>query len=352
MKKALQIWTIITNLAVSLGMVATVLLLVLAIIVGLTLGAYVFYQHNQEAVTYSVAAVRAGYFAWRMDRLYDRLPDVPIELSREGAPSDRVFLYWGQSTNSQILTEVSMEVLPYFDYEGIVERPIIPRQIYFIPFAKGADAFHIGGRASCQYAAYILNWNYANRFSPRFQRDSLLPNLVHELGHVQGMCSDRELGGEMVGYMESSNQVATWEVLCSMSLHGNRYAIKPTIGELRNAAMDYLRGCTYGNGTEGLYKWFALNVIYSSQEERLRILNSWQYWEGTEHNRRLLHYIVVAYGMKPYSMAMTALADPDLMSEQSMFFPNRQRKIKVDDLDLFLRSLGEIEKIARGKDGL
>ncbi len=305
----------------------------------------IYLQNRQEIINFHYA-LSVAKFAWQMDRFYDSLPDVPLTVINPDGTEDFLWPEWGVMVNNEDLFLVVQGMLPYFPYElGI--GPIIPRMVAFQPFATGDEHFHIGGQASCTYRMFIVNYAYINKFSPRFQRDSLLPTIVHELGHVQGICSQ---GGPGAGRMEGFNQVATWEVLASACRHGNTFACKPLAGELRNAAMDYVRAYAWHTGHDDIYRDFALGMVYNSANERSRITNAWEYWDE-EDNQKLLRYVIINYGQQPWIFMTEALSNEayDYKTRQTPFYPTEDGTIKCDDLRWFKTHLSDVRAMAIAK---
>jgi len=303
--------------------------------------------HTYEpAINQTVYALRAAHFAYGMDRLYDSLPEQPIQMGEAVETTEYLSTWWGMKTNDPMFGPLITTVLPYFSYEGIACQSRVPRMVVWVPFAQGSEHFHIGGRASCTQAMFLINYEYLNTLSPRFQRDSFLQIFVHEMGHVQGVCCDDPRSGCSPGAMETDNQVATLEILAAMCNRGHSYACKPLIGELRNEAMDYVRGSCYGNGTMPLYDWFAQNIIYNKADERSRVAKSLRYWSGTEARANELRYIITAYGMRPFWKMSQTLASDDLTTDQSPYYPNKSGTIKLDDLHYLLNHIPQMLKIA------
>lgn len=257
-------------------------------------------QRAARDVAWNVRMVRAvldaARWAYVLDRIYDDLPDKPLRVGGRELPitGDAVQL-WGIYTNSKDLELVVEAVLPYFWYEFRF-APIRPAAVGFVPWDRLA-AFHVLGRASCIQAVTLYNYEFVNPYSPRYQSNDLLPTIVHELGHVQGICGVFWMSQSDTAAMESANEVATWEVLAAMSLRGNDYAVKPTVGALRDGAMSYLRAVAREDGWEWLYDLYADHVIFTSPVERARRDKSKRFWAS--YDPATLDYIIRAYGRGP-----------------------------------------------------
>jgi hypothetical protein len=143
--------------------------------------------------------------------------------------------------DQQEITAWSLEVLPYFAYERLVNYPVMPDSIAFTPYLDGMMHNHILGRAQCTDLPGLdlpktieMNLRTANPRSAWYGKsDYFLPTLIHELIHIQGVCGDGELS-------ETSTQVVTLEVLASLVNHGNRAVLYPLLLELRDMALAWM----------------------------------------------------------------------------------------------------------------
>lgn len=146
---------------------------------------------------------------------------------------------------------LAQEIIPYFLYEGIranekivdygsfrmtaPQHEVIPESIEAEYFG-GERVFHVLGKAWCvdeKEAKIWLNSRYYNPYSSLFNRQAQITTLVHELGHVQGICKMNPL-------TEPATEVATTEVLAAMTRHGNKYAPLPFLRQVQAMAFDYL----------------------------------------------------------------------------------------------------------------
>lgn len=159
-------------------------------------------------------------FARRMDAALDRLPPM-AGLVAQGD-----------------LVAYALEILPYFNYEGLVPQPVIPIDLGWFWWPNNR-MFHVAGVALCgNYGPpqLALNLRFSNVASPWYGQENL-STLVHELVHVQGgtFCS-----GESAD-LEANTQIATIEVLAAMANDGNALALRSLLYDLRGMALGTLR---------------------------------------------------------------------------------------------------------------
>ncbi len=156
--------------------------------------------------------------AIRMDKLYDKLPE------------------YKPSMTQQDLLEWAVEMIPMFEYEGIVSQAKWPQQsgIDFFIFPDGDSDNHVAGRSDCaNYTA--LNIRFANPHSSWYQDEDAPFTLLHELAHIQQgqeVCAtaDRDL-------VENSAQIAAIEVASALVNQGNKELLTPLVSELRGMAI-------------------------------------------------------------------------------------------------------------------
>jgi len=277
----------------------------------------------------------AAEMAATMDKAYDKLPLIPLipdgevkDLNTEDYGGS--FQCWGIKTNSELLCKFTLEVLPYYYYEGLhgENDAVWPASIAFIP-GDGQYHFHILGRASCAGHYAILNYRSQNYASPWNDATSILATLVHELGHVQGVC------GEPVGYMEASNQVLTFEILAAMANHGNHYAVRPLVKELRDSSLSYVEAELIDTPLYPVFKLWKHLTINTTFEERARVAKSRRYWANKQDE---LEYIIRSYGAVPYTLYASTVSSPPYITPKLQLIEWGQTLV-LDDLAYFINNL-------------
>lgn len=273
---------------------------------------------------------QAAYRAYKWDQALDRLPeykiwDAPEEIFSEQRPME----FWGITTNSRQLARWTLEIVPYWEREGIVETAVYPTVAAYVPGPCPRYHFQIAGRAAPHLGVYHINYRYYNPASPWVDR-SELGTIVHELGHIQGIATMDPLD-----VMEASNQVATLEVLAAMANDGNYYATQALLKDLRGMAMGYLRTELREANLGWLYSFYARNVIYNTFEERAAGERGARFWADKQDD---LDWLIHAYSATPYRWAMASVQREDNMSRPLLLGPSGEYwRIELDDLDYFLR---------------
>lgn len=286
----------------------------------------------------------AAYLAYKWDRAADQLPeykiwDAPDEVFTEQVPIE----VWGITTNSRQLARWTLEIVPYFAREGIVPRAVYPKVAAYIPTSDERFHFQVAGQAVPCIGAYRINYRFVNPASPWSER-SELGTIVHEIGHLQGIaCMDP------VDKMEASNQVATLEVLAAMANEGNHYATQALLADLRGMAMGHLRTELYHARLPWLYRLYARNVIYTTDEEHIAGDRGTRYWADKQD---ILYALIQAYSAQPYRWALDGAKREHFATRPLLLGPRCERwAIQVDDLAYFMKHFDRHVEIALSKGG-
>lgn len=320
-------------------------LLILAIVAAVA-GGITYWPQFSGRANKAGLVLQAAYRAWKWDRAYDSIPpekifDEDTEIYSESSP----MMIWGIQTNSYALVKWVIEILPYFTREGIADEVTVPDAAIYMPDTSDRYHFNIAGLARCG-GYFLLNWRYHNDVSPWYDRTELA-TIVHELGHVQGVCVYSLFATqEQTSLMEASNQVATVEVLAAMANDGNEYATRALLDELRGWAMSYVRVEAYENEVGWLYEFYANRLIYNSPEERSRHARSLRFWADKNDD---LMYIIRSYSVRPYQWAMLGVEAPNNKTMR-LFGEGGQldgRQIVMDDLKYFMSHVRGFTKAAR-----
>src|SRR5688500_4098977 len=76
----------------------------------------------------------AARLAYRLDRILDKLPEPKIPVT-EG-----------------LLKAWTYEILPYFEYEGVIGHAVPPESVSLVPYLEAMEHHHVLGRAYCTEA--------------------------------------------------------------------------------------------------------------------------------------------------------------------------------------------------------
>lgn len=314
------------------------------------------YQADRS-LRYPPTFAQAVNFARRMDALADKFPQEPLVTDQDGQFTVAMRSFWGYfESNDAALTQLAIEIVPYFEYEDIVSQARYPKVVLWAPMAGFAHN-HVLGQANCrptwgQPTAVIMNYRYVSPFS--YWNDERFPYsaIVHELAHIQGLCGP-------YWDTESATQVAAIEVMAAMANSGDRLATRALVEELTRLAMDYAWSETYtvklrGEPVQHIDRILpALPTLQGSitwerdpalvaqldavrrelrpgVQAQSRLDKSMRFWEQRQAQ---LFSIVVRYGRVPLSYITDGLrTEPPYVFSQS--FP--KGKVQLDDLAYFL----------------
>lgn len=237
----------------------------------------------------------------------------------------------------------TVEILPYFEYEGLTAMPIQPAAVTPTLYPAASENFHVLGRAYCEPAGggpIELNARVINPVSPWYERPSALATLVHELIHVQG-------GGFCQGSsaeLESTTQLATLEVLAAMANHGNRLALYAVLDEIRDMALAAAQYEALEEGDRAGYAALKARV-YATASERARVAKSERRWRGDPATLRdILH----KYSKIPVDRILAGLPEqviPNLLLAPAAwggYTPNTRRGLVIDDLAYVIENAEEL----------
>jgi len=271
--------------------------------------------------------------AQRFDKLYDKLPEYKSPMTKED------LLAW------------AVEMIPMFEYEGIVDRARWPKAagVDFALFPDGDDHNHVAGRSDCVNYA-VLNLRFANPHSSWYEKDDAIFTFLHEIAHTQqgqSICTyaNRDL-------VENSAQIAALEVNAALVNQGNKELLTPLVSELRGMAIS----ATYAAAlrTKQLDKFIDFRAKLSPGAfADARFAKSRRRWS---ENPVELVTILNRYNVTPLVMISNAirnnnseiegLAFPPVYPDNGgRFFPNAEPKpIKLDDMAYFLKNAEALVK--------
>jgi len=115
---------------------------------------------------YEISFKEACDLTRRFDKLGDKIGERKASVSKED------------------IALLAVEVIPNFEYEGMVTTARYPQVADFGLFMGGQSHNHVMGRSNCETYS-VINMRYANPHSKMFESDSWKTVLIHELAHVQ-----------------------------------------------------------------------------------------------------------------------------------------------------------------------
>lgn len=236
--------------------------------------------------------------AVRFSRLLETVP----EDARFGIRTDEDLLLW------------TMEIMPYFEYEGIVEDKepgeynglVYPPVMKFVDYQDGLMSHHVLGRTQIFTDEIDLNARMTNPVSAWYGREDSIGTLVHELSHAQGIkfpAPNSPLDEE------SSAQLVTLEVLAAMVNHGNELVIPTLLDELAHMNMQAAHCLAIRDGFEE--RFFAdreqilpnpLDLAASEKADR-------QWAEYKDEDK--FPYILEAYNYRPMNAVYQGMRHND-----------------------------------------
>lgn len=248
-----------------------------------------------------------------------RLHDLAEQVDDKAPPSPHL---------SYILQMWTVEIAPYFAYEGITDVEMYPTLIDWTNFT-GDRNFHVLGSARCPGGAVGINIRYVNPMSPWYDNNPLA-TLVHELGHTAGICSPLDPSGE------PATQMATLEVLAAMASQDNAYALPAFLDELTSFVMDYAMYLAMAEGRMGDYLAAYERMVAGDPIRMAGLDKSLRHWQG--HEKELLD-ILERYGAVPYQLLRSAMLSPVNLSPELRPVPNGMHRIAMDDTQYLLMHL-------------
>lgn len=248
------------------------------------LGVEVVRTQEQEPLNlpYEQAITDAIHFR----RLLDKIP----EEKKVGIKNGRDLANW------------TREIVPYFEYEGIVEdkKPgeymgLVYPEITFEDYQDGLLHNHLLGRTQIITNEIDLNNRITNPISPWYGREDSIGTLVHELLHAQGIKFPMPHSSFDA---ESSAQLATLEVLAAMVNNGNTLVLPALLDELSHMSMQAAKFTAIKDGR--------LEEFYKDQEEIFKgdpfalanVRKAARMWDEYDGSRDY-SYILDAYNYKP-----------------------------------------------------
>ena len=206
-----------------------------------------------------------------------------------------------------------MEIVPYFEYEGINEDGEVGEyngltypHLDFEDYQDGLLSHHVLGRAQIFADDISLNARIANPVSPWYGRGDSIGTLVHELAHAQGVkfpapFSDID--------EEASAQLVTLEVLSAMANHGNELVVPALLDELYYMNMQAARFIAIRDGYEDRFKKDRERIL-TDPFEMARAEKADRQWDSYKDPDQY-PYILDAYNYKPMNKVYKGMRNKD-----------------------------------------
>ncbi len=216
-------------------------------------------------------------FVLLMDNLHHELPDYVIPMD-----TNKDLQYWTE------------EIVPQYEQDGFIEKAIYPESVTFQDMhlytnhdlkIDGKDPLNTQAFTTCENgSAYdptastlplpirkiYINDRITHPVSSEYHSSSSLIRLVHELGHVQQ--GTKCLYNSFIGSpIETSAQTATPEILSSMALEGNKYALFSLVDFMREIGMNAAKFKALSDPKiMSQYEWLVKRV-YRKPSEKARL---------------------------------------------------------------------------------
>lgn len=224
--------------------------------------------------------------ATRFSRLLEAIP----EEARFGIRTDEDLLLW------------TMEIMPYFEYEGIVEdkKPgeynglVYPPVMSFVDYQDGLMSHHVLGRTQVFTDEIDMNARIINPVSAWYGREDSIGTLVHELAHAQGI---KFPAPSSPLDEESSAQLVTLEVLSAMVNHGNELVIPALLDELRHMNMQAAHCIAIRDGFEERFLADRAQILPNSLDLAASEKADRQWADYKDEDK--FPYILDAYNYRP-----------------------------------------------------
>ena len=228
--------------------------------------------------------------------------DFPIDIDYIQSQTYFPNFMWGSVTNSQWLWERARNIVPFFEYDGLVQQGVYPELIVFAP-RTGVSSLKVGGWAWPPARQVFLNERSITGAWDEWDEGQIVSVLTHELIHIQGgnfFTSPEDVGAmgsaAWSQWIESHTVAATVEILAGMCLYGDDAACWGFWNEIENLARSSLKFRLMKVGKGGVYEWFA-NAFLRDPEEEASARKSSRYWADKQWE---MIDILDKYGRQPW----------------------------------------------------
>lgn len=262
------------------------------------------------------------------DRIEDLYPEPPRSIQEAQGFIYEIAAY---TVYERILPETTRyniggEWITMPTYEVI---PQVQPKHYF-----GDNTFHLMGTAPCWDSSnpFDINVRFYNPVSPLYNKgDRQISVLIHEMLHMEGICTDVAQGDEYATNVEAATQIATLEILAAMTRHRNVYGLLPFLRSIQNYASNMVLFWALENDELDRYKTEILDVTANDIYRHASFAKSMDHWLESYALTFKLKGILSNYGLKPYLYIIEALKDDDLETTR-LPFPNKRGRIRLNDI--------------------
>ena len=251
-----------------------------------------------------------------------------------------------------------IEVAPYAVYERILpaeyrseEYKMTMPSTEILPQIEmkrygGDRTFHLMGQAACldlEDPKLNINLRYFNPTSPLYDKAASQKSvLIHEIMHMQGICTDSSKGDEFNKDVETATQLATVETLAAMTRHKNKHALLPFLREVQGYAADLvLMEALEDDFNLESYEEKIVDPTANDVFRKAGWAKSMDHWMESYDLQFRLKEIVRDYGYKPYLYMIEALNDEDYETRK-LPFPNPRGKMAMNDTAYCLEHIDDL----------
>lgn len=222
--------------------------------------------------------------------------------------------------NQKDLDDWLKEIVPYFEYEYIVEDKdpgdymgLVYPKVSFDDYKDGTWSHHLLGQTQIFNHDITLNNRIENPISPWYGREDSIMVLVHELCHAQGIVYPAP---NAPIDEEASAQLCALEVAASMVNQGNKLVLPGLLDELVNMnlqAAHYLALKDLHNGDwTTLVKFFDERRTMQTPWENALSDKSERQW-AMFYDKDQFPYILFAYNYLPMAEIQHGFENGDLI---------------------------------------
>ncbi len=298
-----------------------------------------FWRIEEDTDNEHISYDEAAQLAVRFNNAFNRLPPYHPLVTKD------------------MLSLWAMELIPFYPYEGAVDKAVVPKIIDLFWFSQEPDAHtHVLGRSDCD-TFILLNVRLSDPFST--WSDSSVEFLfteAHELAHTtQGttICSianNDPLVDEKIHQIEWTAQIVAFENVSALADDGNVYALYALADELRGVAGSVARAAAIRENRVPEYDALR-EQLYPGELARAHYERSKRFWAGKDEEllSEISRYDEAV--LNTFAQAQAGNGIVDGLALQPEFDPAtftfKPRQLKIDDTLYVLAHLEEMIEDAR-----